>query len=703
MHVITLGNCVLLLFSTSNLTSLKTLVLNRNLFTRLPRVVCELKNLEKLELSYNEHLTSLDFRLLRTKLADINVRGCNSLHTPPYHECMKGMDAIRQHYDDISDGSERTLAVVTIAVYGQSKSGKTTLIRTLQNPSRERSSAEEELTKVFNIEEVELETENVLRFIDFGGNEAYPASYQLAPKRNCVPVIVVNMKEYEQCVTKVGEMEAVRQLVFDWMSHPYLTQPSLGPPFLVLTHRDSYKGSKEILFKKLRTSLLSTADALCNAFVSENILLAEDSCVKIQQLSNTEKSVFENIFEVGKEVEKTVCDDIKQSLSQACLQYVQPLPKFWKEVEEILNSCDGGYVTLETLAHHITDKPRLELVLEHMHTCGKILWYKEIEALRPYVFPKISKVTTLVSVIYDHDILRWRERIAGFSKVDDQTVNEDVQQNLAEQLETGVLSKLLWEHLVKTETVFQSSEDLTIALQIFKSFHLMSSQLSYNDEAIFILPPYYSTEEHDLSPKSGGEVTVQAGVVFKGLSPLHSAYQQIIVDLFRHIPSEIVSINVWRNGALASSEQFQIGLACDLKSKKVIIQVSSKVEVIDKSWQLLKEITTSTMQNVKGIWKGSSLVSMSYCSHCLLISDAQPDIINDPFTAPEKVKQEQTEMHRVVCGKDLNIPEPLTSPCKCSNHNAAIQNFKVFNLEKGSSQNFTNKLFSIEIDQGPLL
>jgi len=250
-------------YSLGALHSLRNLYISHNRFKEIPDSVYSLKSLETLNLSHNSDLELRNSKFLQlTMLKKNNLVYCEKIKFPPHRVCEQGVEAIRQFFLDLRMGAGNNLPLVTIAVIGNTMAGKTSLIKTLQNVGRTRvltnRNAEnkiDETTKIFTVEK--LEVENVpLQLIDMGGNEVYHTTYQLALHQNCIPVIVVNLAQYRDHVKKSSKREAVRRLAFDYMSHLYLANPSMGSPKLVLTHKDLFSDTE---FGKLKHGFLSTS------------------------------------------------------------------------------------------------------------------------------------------------------------------------------------------------------------------------------------------------------------------------------------------------------------------------------------------------------------------------------------------------------------------------------------------------------------
>ena len=271
------------------MTKLKKLNLRYNRFKQLPLVVCSLKSLNSLDISFNSELKRLSEQILHLgELQELDCSGNSSLSFPPYAVCKQGTSAVKKYFSDFWGAQGVELTIVPVAVVGQTQSGKTSLVKSLQAgrrilnkrvPSNENfgdppiesqlgltehgffssachSNADAQIgepqganektfadlqldgaTRVFHVKKLMLPNAEIV-FVDYGGHEVYHIAYQLMVKDRCIPMLVVNLQELLTVQTSKNIEAAVRQTCFDWMSHLYLACPGLGPPILVFTHAD---------------------------------------------------------------------------------------------------------------------------------------------------------------------------------------------------------------------------------------------------------------------------------------------------------------------------------------------------------------------------------------------------------------------------------------------------------------------------------
>jgi len=647
--------------------------------------VYTLRSLQKLDVSGNELLKSLDPEILQlTELHRLDTYGCIAFEYPPIEVCKRGLDAVKQYYQDLAKGSGKNIPFATIAVLGNTMAGKTSLIKTLQSPERKRilidrspKAAIDETTKVFNVQEVEVDG-TVLRILDMGGQEVYHATYRLTLKQNCIPVFVVNMAKYEDLSTEFSSREAVRRLTFDYMSHLYLANPTLGAPKLILTHKDKFTSTK-FLDKKL--TFLKLMNQISAEIVKEEKALGGEFC-QIQHFVKAAGCVFaeDDIYEVGTDDGYEVFDKIKKSLLQSSQKFVKSLPLVWEEVNETVLSLETAYSSFQSILVTLQqqnlriESSQLDIILTYMHDCGKILWYKDMDTLKPYIFHKISEVTKLLTVLYHHDSSVWqsrRDQFLPFLLGDDKFESQDFEESINHFTKTGVLKEKLLNYLIRTESGFHESQDWAVAICLLTTFRLLHGPLhDPSDEeptdSCFIAPQFAKEYfNHNFSsPKS---MFLLVGIEFNGLALPHYVSHQMTVGLLQLFPDEISKIKVKRNGANVYHDKIYTQLIHDYKSRKVLLFVSLDAENISRMWQTLINATNNSLRQVLETWRACRPIPSVHCGHCLLLGNPQVEKITKPRWCLRSLKSSLPvnwyQGSTTTLCKDEEVPSALLHPC----------------------------------------
>ena len=194
-----------------SLTSLSFLDFSKNSIGALPDGIGKLVALTHLDISENTPLMRLTSSITSLDLWIFKCENCYNLIEPPYAVCQGGFSEIKQYYNDLDDGKD-TMTLATVALIGRKEAGKSTLLRSMKNGFTAFQSGDENAskTKVFEVHNIFLQEKQCVNVIDFGGDEVYHYAYQLTFRKDCIPIVVVNMEEYENLSKKFGRREATR-------------------------------------------------------------------------------------------------------------------------------------------------------------------------------------------------------------------------------------------------------------------------------------------------------------------------------------------------------------------------------------------------------------------------------------------------------------------------------------------------------------
>jgi len=129
---------------------------------------------------------------------------------------------------------------------------------------------------------------------------------------------------------------------------------------------------------------------------------------------------------------------------------------------------------------------------------------------------------------------------------------------------------------------------------------------------------------------SSEELSFRVDLVFKGLSLPQYAYHQMSVGMLELFPSLIATPMVHKDGASVFHNGLVVQLIHDYKSRKVSIYVASTARRVCEMWKQLLKITNNALQHVTNSWPASRPVVTSFCAHCLLIQDPNPQKIVNP-------------------------------------------------------------------------
>ncbi len=318
-----------------NLTSLKKLHLHNNKLTMLPDSIGKLVNLTYLSLM-NNRLNNLpnDINNL-SKLTDLSLDN-NTLETPPIEVAEKGIEAIRDYFRQLKQGTDY-IYEAKLLIVGEAGAGKTSFAKKIENQNyqlryNEKSTEGIEVTKwSFLLDNQRKFTVNIW---DFGGQEIYHATHQFfLTKRSLYTLVVDNRKEDDN--------------LYYWLNVVRLLSNS--SPLLIINNKKQNR-SKEVPEQTLRGEF-------------KNLLasLATD-------LSNNHN--LHNII-----------DNIKFYIKQ--LPHIgQKLPKTWVKVRQILESNSRNHISLNEYfkicqKHGFTQLQDKLQLSQYLHDLGVCLHFQD--------------------------------------------------------------------------------------------------------------------------------------------------------------------------------------------------------------------------------------------------------------------------------------------------------------------------------------
>ncbi|MEM9274674.1 MAG: COR domain-containing protein [Cyanobacteria bacterium P01_F01_bin.143] len=188
--------------SIGDLASLKKLILWNNQLTSLPESIGDLANLNELNL-WNNQLTSLPEsigNLISLNELDLND---NPLEEPPLEIADKGIEEIRQYFEQLKEGQDY-IYEAKLLIVGEGGAGKTTLVKKILDPKYELQERQESTEGIdvfrwsFDCRDKEgKERKFNVNIWDFGGQEIYHATHQFfLTKRSLYSLVADSRKEH---------------------------------------------------------------------------------------------------------------------------------------------------------------------------------------------------------------------------------------------------------------------------------------------------------------------------------------------------------------------------------------------------------------------------------------------------------------------------------------------------------------------------
>ncbi|KAF6035145.1 CASP2 [Bugula neritina] len=307
----------------------------------------------------------------------------------------------------------------------------------------------------------------------------------------------------------------------------------------------------------------------------------------------------------------------------------------------------------------------------------------------------------MISMLFHHSSKsKWEQRLQTFRtfKFENQIIEKQTYEQFIKSFtESGLLNKVLLIHLLKTET--ETKFPHKAAIEVLKSFCIIHGPVTQEyGKGYFV--PYFAQEFTNENSFPPNDVQLKMEILFNGLHLPKYVHQLITVEVLNFISDETCLIKIYGNGTFVAKGEQSLHLVHDYNNRKLMILVSSPIELIGSSWSLLTSLIAHILNKLANVWRAIRPVITFYCSHCLLIRSPTPDTkVNPPwlFAAPKEshlnnrffvsVKSFRG-VEPVYCNNGMQpgtskqtVPKPFKFPC-----------FEFSECEMSKLKDYTEKL-----------
>ena len=624
-----------------------------------------------------------------SSLHHFDCDGCSALTSPPYAVCKQGVKAVRKYYYDLKIEAGSNQHLIPVTVIGKTKAGKTSLVKSVQRNKRvltERTSAESKLdasTKVFKVCEAEINKKSKLLFVDYGGQSIYHFSYQLTFKTQCVPLLVINIEEFDRLATQNGEEVACQDVRMEWLSHLYISCPRLCRPVVVLTHRD--KLTDECFDRRKQQLVEETEKLRCRIIESEKCAAPSSSPVFLMtSFADTSEPLFTPSRILDFSVSSTEADieTLKQLLTTGGAPLMTEIPGSWyRMLLDMTEETNQSYIKLSEIVKKYPQDEE-HVTLQYLHDIGRTMWFRKMEKLKNFVFHRLEVLTTLIEILYSHTQEEaWTKRLHEFLPFRHlgKTIELYKYQEMIDTFNTtGVMEAPLLINLLERESRLPAD----VAVEVLKTFHLVhlcgsgSSAQTYNQKYII---PYFATRTITAPNFHSNLIPLKVDLLFHGL-PVPNYVFTLITASYLDINSNPFCVSeVGGNGATVVQGNGIVNFLIHSFAKKQVTLITlTPTKKIDEAWTGQLRSLTKLVSELQTTWKAVRYESIFYCSHCLLTDKQAPATTVGPdwFQYSSEGKESfpsigcYTGDEYFICKKEVgnpdcqSVPRPLMFPCR---------------------------------------
>ena len=668
-----------LFYSFSNLKHLELLDLSNqddnesgNKFTDIPEAVKGMSSLNHLSLSNMSSLESLNHQILKSlaRLTNLECTECPNMHTPPSSVAKQGLQAVMTYYVDLQHGQAKQ--VPPIIVIGKAMAGKTSIVQSITKRERvctKRTSENqrETATRVFQSTEATINANRVLRFIDLGGQQLYHLAYRLMFKRTFVPLVVVNMQEFDQIAeaSEDGIGHATKELCMDWLVHLYLACPKLGKPTLVLTHKDRLTREK---FDLRKDELIKGIEALRKAYIedAERVPHVRSVVNSVELFFDRDENMIDQVFSLTNGEEVNTLRQLEDKLMNRCDANSIGIPDRWAQACYYFEASSESYILLVSYEHEFRDPEHT--MLRHLHDSGKLLWFERIPELRPYIFHDCTVISDAIGLLFDHCAGdKWDQLISKFRPFTSAgvVIELDRFKSLVSGFQSsGLMNRALLESIFSLNN---SKLPFDLCYTIFEIFNLLCPVTEKKTSKVHYMFPAFS-QTHIKVNMARGYIPFRCDVLFPGLPLSRYIYDIVVANFINYIVTRDKQVVIGNNGAQVMTEHIRYYLLHFPNESKLTLTFFTHPRTISDAWGALLDILKHILTNLKCVWEALRFSVVFHCAHCTLRGSKFPNTHVDPswFTLKDGNMSRpdfssETDFDS-TCYKE-KVPKPLLFPC----------------------------------------
>ncbi|XP_013378813.1 malignant fibrous histiocytoma-amplified sequence 1 homolog [Lingula anatina] len=613
----------------------------------------------------------------------------DSMVRPPATICQHGTDAILQYLFALLETRATKACTLQLNFLGEVARGKTSLSRTLQSGTPSLTSS---VDRTSVVEQGTWNPEDHIRFNinDFGGHQSYRVGHPLFISEAGVVCIVFNSLQYDPL-----SEEDFTNNIGDWIDMIQSRYP--GIDLVVLgTHVDR---CDEVKVDEIRCSIQRRMQAQAE---KKQMLLDQQIEHLEEQISRNRRcdlpfleayrDKYENLKSL-RECTKNKTHPIFMVSSQTLLGFGDleiyliklaeakkvELPKRWLDLASTILKDSGNLLTIDydylrqkfmklndvTIDLAPTNaSSEFNNVMCFLASSGEIIWFEKHPALKNTIFHRQRLLADLLRVVLDHN---------NYARV-----NFFLQEGLITQMEMddytlrGIVSRNLLKNLWKTFNL--NHFDIDTMTELLKSLELcyevpcksiMSKDSAYHFPCLLTegKPEHLSTkwpheishEKHQLSLRFQFHHGCPCGV-----------YEKFSVRLHRHLGLFKLRRVDWKDGLYAELGANSILVLRQQRGRECTITISVRGKKIPQLWEHLLNAHNDLLKIQTRDWPGLHFTKHLICPHCERLCLPNPSVFPGEILDLERPSNETRGFYSTVpCDNavpDRCIPASMVIP-----------------------------------------
>jgi GTPase SAR1 family protein len=312
----------------------------------------------------------------------------------------------------------------------------------------------------------------------------------------------------------------------------------------------------------------------------------------------------------------------------------------------------------------ITDDLRKELLeyLKLLHKNGLIIYYYNIPELQGYIFNNLGEFASMFKFLFRHDLTEYRyeeidDSLKGPEYITKTSLNDDIEQLTSK----GIMSNLIMKDIC-LKLKIHVKEFQALLKHLNMAYPIKHEHRNEEDPDMFF-PWFIENKKTNKIQYAVDASKFLMKIEHLGIFPSPFFYNLVVLLFKRMFHKGSVSCLELNKNSIQYKGNVVLFLdiikAEDTKeqNEKIVtyLQCSSDKKGIAQLWDTIKELNKAVNELIQEWWPGLIEDAYLVCTHCLLASDEDPQLV--PLQKALQIKYE----NRTYC-HEKEIPSVLHHP-----------------------------------------